>query len=92
MYELFLETKAAQQCIKYAEAKNIDKETLLAECLEEWEAMRYRNGQCPVGQHLVSECLKGDLHKKSVIAVIFNWGKTKSGFHFWCNVDRYKVE
>lgn len=86
MYELFLESKAAEACVKYA-ARNlgVDAEELLQGAYKYTTTMKY--GVLHDSDWWVNACLDNDSHKNLTIVNAFPYAKTAEGAVFWSMVS-----
>lgn len=87
MYELFLESKAAEACVKYA-ARNpgVDAEELLQRAYKYTTTWKYNN-VLHDSDWWVNACLDNDRHKRLGIGGAFPWAKAPEGAGFWVSVS-----
>jgi hypothetical protein len=90
MKALFLESKAAEECLKWAEFKQLDQEQteeLLNRAYENGRgAFVRRGGRGTYEDWWVGHCLDDDKHKKYGLISLFSWGRTEEGQKYWHDI------
>lgn len=86
MYALFLETKAASECAKYAISHGLDVEKLQQDAYANSKIGVYGANQDD--DWWVNKCLSGDAHKNLNLNLLFLWRRTPQGEGFWRDVYR----
>lgn len=87
MRVLFDESKAAEQCLRYAIAHGLDVDELLDRCYQRIRDQRERAG-INADDWWVALCFKDDKHKDVDVNGGFVWNSTPEGHDFWSGISR----
>ncbi|SPF82087.1 hypothetical protein [Pseudomonas phage GP100] len=86
MKVLFLESKAAGQCLRYAKAHGWDEartQDLLDRCYNNTATCMEKRSAMNADDWWVSKCLLEDSHKTLTLNALFSWAGSPEGDEYW---------